>query len=46
VASSGARRIEALRQADAAVAFSSGHGLTDIRARVHDTLARLAQEER
>jgi len=38
--------VEALRQAGAAAVFPAGQALTDIVARVHDTLARLAQEER
>jgi methylmalonyl-CoA mutase C-terminal domain/subunit len=38
--------VEALRQAGAAAVFPAGQALTDIVARVHDTLARLAQEDR
>jgi methylmalonyl-CoA mutase cobalamin-binding subunit len=38
--------IEALRQAGAAAVLPAGHAHTDIVARVHDTLARLAQEGR
>jgi methylmalonyl-CoA mutase C-terminal domain/subunit len=38
--------VEALRQAGAAAVFPAGQPLPDIVARVHETLARLAEEER
>ena len=38
--------VEALRRAGAAAVFPAGQPLPDIVARVHETLARLAEEER
>jgi methylmalonyl-CoA mutase cobalamin-binding domain/chain len=38
--------VETLRRAGAAAVFPAGQTLTDIVARVHDTLARIAHEAR